>query len=276
MKNYKETKLKFLSNNPHIILNILYLHYTYFINNNNLRLNLEVLFFVLNEKNVSQIEEQQILVKQLVLMNDFICNSKKTISQIKKIINCSFSDSPSQFDEMIKLSLLLNNLDSKNFRKNLFNKKSNIHNGNDSFYSLVICSIFYEELLNVHIPHNLIQIRENFSQYEEIITYLYHNNNHITLLFDVGNFDVKIIRVGKNLISYLNSSLFDIFPKNFEDYQREEIKEILLTYLKKNNTSNSSIYNIPEMKFIIIEKDNIQLYYKLLNLQISLLFKKEM
>ena len=276
MKNYKETKLKFLSKNPHIILNILYLHYTYFINNNNLRLNLEVLFFVLNEKNVSQIEEQQILVKQLVLMNDFICNSKKTISQIKKIINCSFSDSPSQFDDMIKLSLLLNNLDSKNFRKNLFNKKSNIHNGNDSFYSLVICSIFYEELLNIHIPHNLIQIRENFSQYEEIITYLFHNNNHITLLFDVENFDVKIIRVGKNLISYLNSSLFDIFPKNFEDYQREEIKDILLTYLKKTNTSNSSIYNIPEMKFIIIEKDNIQLYYKLLNLQISLLFQKEM
>ena len=278
MKNYIESKFKMLSNNPSILMNILYFHYSKIFKNQNINVNFQLIFLVLNEQNKTLIEEQKILINQLILMNDFIYFSKKTLAQIKKIIhNNTYIDSPSQFEDMITLSNLLNNLDSNHFKKKLFIKK-NLNNKNNSFYSYMICSVFYEELLNENILNINLQIRENFSQYDEIITFLYHNNNNITLLLEIVNFNIKIIRVGKDLINHLNSSLYELFPKNLEQCQREKIKEILLDFISINTKSTVEYiqYNIPEMKFIIIEKDNELLYYKLLNLKINLLYKNKM
>ncbi len=278
MRNYSETKFKMLSNNPSIFMNILYLYYSKFYNDQNINLNFELIFIVLNEQNKNLIEEQKILVDQLILMNDFIYISKKTLNQIKKIIhNNTYTDSPPQFEDIINLSNLLNHLDSNNFKKKLFVKK-NLNNKNNSFYSYIICSVFYEELLNDNILNTNLQIRENFYQYDEIITFLYHNNNNITLLLEIVNFNIKIIRVGKDLIHHLNSSLYELFPKNLEQCQREKMKEILLDFLSKNPISTVEYiqYNIPEMKFIIIERDNEIIYYKVLNLKINLLYKNKM
>ncbi len=279
MRNYYETKFKMLSNNPSVFMNILYLYYSKIYNDQNITLNFELIFFILNEQNKSLIEEQKILVDQLILMNDFIYVSKKTLHQIKKIINNNtYNNSPSQFEDMVILSNLLSDLDSNNFKKKLFIKK-NLNNKNNSFYSYIICSVFYEELLNETILNFNLQIRENnFSQYDEIITFLYHNNNNITLLLEIVNFNIKIIRVGKDLINHLNSSLYQLFPKNLEQCQREKIKEILLDFISKNPISTVDYiqYNIPEMKFIIIERENELLYYKVLNLKINLLYKSKM
>ena len=79
-----------------------------------------------------------------------------------------------------------------------------------------------------------VKLRDNFSQYEELINYLYHHNNNISLSLDVSSFNLKIIRIGKNLINYLNCSLFELFPKNLEECQRENLKNMFLSYMKKN------------------------------------------
>ena len=277
MENYIEQKFKYISCSPHIFMNILHLYYINYMNDKNLQLNLEILYIILNEENKIQIDEQRILIKQLVLMNDFIFISRKILSQLKKIINKSFSDSPIQFENIIQLSISLKEISSNHFTNFLFNKK-NINNGNNSFYLLSICSIFFEELFNEHISNNQIKIRDHFSQYEETINYLYHNNNNITLLLDVINFDLKVIRIGKDLIDYINCSFFVLFPKNLEQIQRKYLKDLLLSLIKvkKKTFEPSENNNFPEIKLIIISKSNYIIYYRLLKLKINFLYKEEM
>ena len=103
MSNY-QSKLKIISNNSSIFIYILYLYYTNFLNDRNLKVNLEFLFFTLNEKKKLQIEEQKLFIKQLVLINDFIYHSKEAINLLKNIVNAPFSDSLSQLEESIKIS----------------------------------------------------------------------------------------------------------------------------------------------------------------------------
>ena len=277
MEKYLKYNLKNLSSNPNILMNILNLYYNNFSNNKNLRLNLQILFISLNEYNKTQIEEQKILIKQLVLMNEFILTSKKILKQLKKVINNSYTNLSSQFDDMINLSYILNELNSKEFKKNLFDKKK-INFENDYFYLLSICVIFYEELFDEKSSQNQINIKEYYFQYEEIINYLYYNNNNITLLLDIIYFDIKIIRIGKDLNEYLNSSLFKLFPENLEQIQRKNLKNLFLSLIEKkqNKTLDSLQYNIPEIKIIIQSKIDYTIYYKLLILNINFLYKKEM
>ena len=276
MDNYLKYNLKYLSSNPNILMNILNLYYNNCSNNKNLKLNLQILFISLNAQNKTQIENQKILIKQLVLMNEFILTSKKIIDQLKKVINNSFSDSPFQFDDMINLAYILNELNSKEFKKYIFDKKKIIFE-NDSFYLLSICVIFYEEILGEHISNNQINIKDNFSQYEEIINYLYSNNNNITLLLDIIHFDIKIIRIGKDLNEYLNSSLFELFPENLERIQKKKLKKLILSLIDKNQnkTLDTLEYNIPEIKLIIINKTGDTIYPRLLILRINFLYKKD-
>ena len=275
MSNYL-SKIKIISNNSSIFIYILYLYYTNYLNDRNLKVNIEFLFFTLNEKKKHQIEEQKLFIEQLVLINEFIYHSKEAISLLKNIVNVTFSDSLSQFEEVLKLTELLHILKAKKFKTTLFSKK-NISNANSVFYSLNICAIFYEELFNEHISNSQGQIKDNFSQYEELINYLYHHNNNISLLLDISSFNLKIIRIGKNLINYLNCSLFQLFPKNLEQCQRENLKNIFLSYKKKNSEliNNLQKYNMQEIQLIIVHKDNYQIYYRLLYMRINLLFKKK-
>ena len=272
-----QSNLKFISNNSSIFIYILYLYYTNVLNDKNLKVNLEFLFCTLNEKKKLQIEEQKLLINQLVLINDFIYHSKEAINLLKNIVNAPFSDSRSQLEEIVKISDLLHILKAKKFKTTLFSRK-NINNSNTVFYSLNICAIFYEELFNEHISNSQAPIRDNFSQYEELIGYLYHNNNNISLSLDVSSFNVTIIRIGKNLNNYLNSSLFELFPKNLEECQRDNLKNMFLSYTIKNVDiiNNKNKYNMQDIKLIIIHKENFQIYYRLLYMRINLLFKKKL
>ena len=274
--NKYQSNLKIISNNSSIVIYILYLYYTNFLNDRNLKVNLEFLFCTLNENKKLQIEEQKLLINQLVLMNDFIYNSKGAIYLLKKSVNASFSDSRSQLEEIIQLAELLNVLKAKKFQKILFSK-ININNANSLFYSLNICALFYEELFNENIAQSQGKIRDNFLQYEELINYLYHNNNNISLSLDVSSFNLIIIRIGKNLINYLNCSLYELFPKNLEECQRDNLKNMFLSYMVKNADSinNDNKCNIQDIKLIIVYKKNFQIFYRLLFMRINLLFKKK-
>ena len=275
MENYFEHNLKKISSSPNVLMNILNLFYNNnFPNNKNLKLNLQILFISLNEYNKAHIEEQKILIKQLVLMNKFILISKKILNLLKMIINNPFFDSISQFGDMVNLSYILNELNSKKFKKNLFDKK-HINIENDSFYLLSICVIFYEELFDEIISNNPIYIKDNIYQYEEVINYFYFKNNYITLLLDIINFDIKIIRIGKDLNEYLNSSLYNLFPENLEQIQKEHFKNLFLFGKKQNKILDYFDYNLPKIKLIIINKYNDTIYYRLLILKINFLYKEK-
>ena len=286
MKIYSDSQWKYLSTNPNIYINLLKLHYSGKYNklNFNLKLNIQLIYSILIEKNQAQINEEKILINQLLKVNEFMILAKKTIFQIRKIIAQNLSDSVTQlydFEYLIKCLYLLKN---KKYSNNLFQKNNN--SSNNLFYPLSLCLLIFEELFNDCVGNRQLQLRQCFGQFEEIITFLYKNNNNITLELDSSNFDLKIIRVGKELFNYLNKSLYELFPRNFEDNQKIEIRNIL-TNMDNINIKNFKDFtttpmlndidlNIPEIKLLIILKHHNGIYHHLLTLHINLLYKNIM
>ena len=205
--------------------------------------------------------------------------SKTTIIQIKKILSYNPMDTSYQLNDMFYLSDLLVELKSKKY-ESLFSNK-NFNPSNNSFYTLYICIILYEEIFNESIGNKFQQIRENFSQYDDTIFYLYKKNNYITLELNYYNFDFHIIRCGKELISYLNRSLYELFPKNLMKMQKKEIMKKLLDFqinhktLKTTSIAQEKYLNIQEIQLLIILKKNNKIFYRALILHIHFLFKDD-
>ena len=83
------------------------------------------------------------------------------------------------------------------------------------------------------------------SQLEEV--FLDHKNNKIiSLSVDLSKNFCKIVRAGKDLSSYKNKNLFDLFPLIFKEYQIN----LFLKSIKEN-------FNINNEQNIIINYDNI-------------------
>ena len=286
MKIYCDSQWKFLPTNPNIYINLLKIHYSEQLNqlNINLKLNIQLIYSILIEKNKTQINEEKILINQLLKINEFIILAKKTIFQIRKIIAQTLTDSVTQLYDLEYLIKYLTYLKKKEYSNDLFKKYNN--SSNNLFYPLSLCLLIFEELFNECVGNKQVQLRDCLGQFEEIITFLYKNNNNITLELDSSTFDFKIIRVGKELFSYLNQNLYDLFPKTFEDNQKKEIKNILTNfdniYIKNfkdlitTPLLNEIDLNIPEIKLLIILKHHYGIYYHLLTLHFNLLFKNIM
>ena len=283
MNIYSESQWKYLPTNPNIYINLLKLHFSEQSHklNINLKLNIQLIYSILIEKNKAQINEEKILIEQLLGVNEFMILTKKTILQIKKVIAQTLTDSVTQLNDLEYLIKLLTKLKNQKYINHLFKKYNN--SSNNLFYPLTLCLFIFEELFNECIGNKQQQLRESLAQFEEIITFLYKNNNNITLELDSTNFDLKIIRVGKELFNYLNDSLYELFPRNFEDNQKKDIINILTNFENINIKNykdltttpmlNEIDLNIPEIKLLIILKHNNGIYYHLLTLHINLLFK---
>ena len=282
MKIYINSKWEFLQRYPNIYINLLYLYYSIILKktHKNIILNIELIFNIFLEHNKVKVNKEKLLINQLKDINDFMKSSKITIAQIKKILSYNPMDTLNQLKDIFQLSYLLINLKSKKF-EHLFLTK-NIKITNNTFYTLYICIIIYEELFNECIGNKLQQIRENFSQYEETIYHLFKKNNYITLELNYSNFDFQIIGCGKELISYLNRSLYELFPKNLMKIQKNEIMKKLLNFSPNKKLhkmlETPTIYseinlNIPEIQLLIIFKKHNNIHYRILILHINFLFK---
>ena len=106
----------------------------------------------------------------------------------------------------------------------------------------------------------------------------------ITLEINAYNFVVKIIRAGGFLNKYENYSLFELFPEVFKTKQISSMKKILLnsnsdiensSKIDDNKTTNESYKNkendlqIIYFNFIIEEKEENNIYYQLLKLELN-------
>ena len=281
MKIYKNSKWEFIQKYPNIYIYILYLYYSIILKkkHKNIKLNIELIYYIFQEHNKIIINKEKLLIDQLKDINEFMRTSKTTIIQIKKILSYNPMDTSYQLNDMFYLSDLLVELKSKKY-ESLFSNK-NFNPSNNSFYTLYICIILYEEIFNESIGNKFQQIRENFSQYDDTIFYLYKKNNYITLELNYYNFDFHIIRCGKELISYLNRSLYELFPKNLMKMQKKEIMKKLLDFqinhkaLKTTSIAQEKYLNIQEIQLLIILKKNNKIFYRALILHIHFLFKDD-
>ena len=192
-----------------------------------------------------------------------------------------------KYEIIFNFGTLLDELKYKEIKNNnnLANSNSNNSNTIDKNLNcsnlITICSIFYEELYNESISNSRIYIRDSQNLLEDLINNNFKNHKLITIEINVSNFQVKIVRAGGYINKYENTSLFDLFPEIFKNKQIASMKKILLSSNSegqknvKNNKSSRSKNKDNEneylsFSFLIEEKDENNIYYKLLKLELNL------
>ena len=287
--NYRKYGKSIFSNNVYYYINLSYLIYSDYINNDiTLSLNEKIILEIVNQENQSFLENHQAQINQLILCNEFISLSKNTIKLIKNILH----DEQSFFKakKLLELSTLLTIMKKQKYKKSLFSHK--LENATNSRNMLIACSLIYEEIFNTTINNSHMPIRDNIQPLEDIFNLNNRNNNIITLEVDLMDNNCKIIRAGKGLYSHINKNLYDLFPIHFKQYQidifwnsifngfnneqeyfdlNENNKQINNNNLKKGKNRKEFI----EIKIIIKENIDEKVYYKLLTLRLSPLFNNE-
>lgn len=168
-------------------------------------------------------------IKLIEITNSFLLDFGKILKEIQKLI-CPFSKIYAEYNDYIRLSNSLANLKSKKYYQIIKPKNRN--------YSYTISTICFEELFNVSISQGEIQIRNDISQFEEIMTNYFEKNSDITMTIKIDDFSSKIIQIGKNLIHFLNSSFFDLFPNFVKTSQKME----MLKNIMKNEKNFQKFY----------------------------------
>ena len=296
--SYKYKGMEEFINNSYYFINLSFLIYSEYKDNNYiLLLNERILLQVLNKEN-RFLENHESQIKQLLLCNQFICLSNEIMTLIKDIINSDANISKAK--KMIDLSLLLAKMNDPIYKKNLFSNK--VENISSSKHLLIACSIIYEEIFNTALNNTQIPLRDNIQPFEDIINNHSNKSNRlISLGIDLINQNCKIIRAGKGLSTYVNNNLFDLFPLIFKQFQINHFMNNILDnfennvdfndnngiflnrkkpiksstkYIKgglKTNNNKNKKDNV-EIRIIICEIISSKMYYKLLTLKLSPLF----
>ena len=297
--NYKYKGKEALNNNYYYI-NLSFLIYSDYLKKNiTLSLNERIILKVINQ-NCPFLENHESQINQLILCNNFIELSKKVLAQLRDILNCEPNFYKAK--KIIDLSYLVKNMENKKFKENLFAHK--LENLSNSRHFIIICSIIYEEIFNMTLNDSKFPIRDNIQAFEDIFN-TNKINKIITLSLDLTKKSCKIIRAGKDLYSYINKDLFDLFPLIFKEYQINLFMSSILNNFwmdenKEKININSGIKRINKIKIkssknvqrtqkaldynkddyieinlIISEKMFSKIYYKLLNLKLSPLFNND-
>ena len=234
--NYKYKGMEEFIKNAYFFINLSFLIYSDYKNNNiTLSLNERILLEVLNKENYSFLESHESQIKQLLLCNQFINLSNDIMTLIKDIINSDANINKAR--KMINLSFLLIKMKDPIYKSNLFSNK--VENISSSKHLLIVCSIIYEEIFNTALNNSQIPIRDNLQPLEDIIqNHSNKNNRLISLGIDLINQNCKIIRAGKGLSSYVNYNLFDLFPLIFKQFQINHFISIILDNFETNINFN--------------------------------------
>ena len=291
--DYKYNRKKFIINSSYYYINLSFLIFSEYINNNiTLSLNIKLILYVINKEN-KFIDNESFQIHQIMFCNEFISLSNKILNQLKYILLEEYDSA----EKYIELSNSLNEMQMPKNKDELYNYKQD---NNSSIKNIILlCSILFEEIFNVTINSSQIPIRENNQIYEDIFMNNYRNDKIITLAVNLINSDCKIIRAGKDLYKYKDYNLFDLFPLIFRDHQIKsffsKIKEKFnikalnnkFAYMKlesihkkatvrfaheHKSKSKKNDSEFIEIKLIICENISKKIFYKLLILKISPLF----
>ena len=285
--NYKKYGKNNLIYNTNYYINLSNLIYFDTKNKNIvLSLNEKIILELINEENKSFLENHQIQIKQLLLYNEYFGLVKKILNILNEILNSA--NNFAKIEKLIILSKLLKEMKNENFKNYLFNRKFKYITNSKNL--LLACAIFYEEIFNKIIGKNKIQIRENNQLLEDFSENSNKNeNSKITLRFNLLDYNLYIIRVGKELFSYLNNNLYELFPIVLKNYQIEIFRNLIFNgfndkhenieemnddkniFIKKKKLKNEFITT----KLIIFEKISNKTFYKLLNIKLTCLFNNE-
>ena len=287
--NYKKYGKNNFNNNSNYFINLSNLIYTDYKNKNFvLALNEKIILEIINEENNLFLENHQIQIKQLILYNEYFSLVNIILKLIKELLK-----SPNDFskiEKLIKLSKLLKEMKDKKYKEYIFNRK--FKNATNSKNILLSCAILYEEILNKNLINKKLPIRDNSQLSKELIdNESINNNSYITLKFDLLTYTFHIIRIGKELSSYLNYNLYDLFPPVLKQHQIDLFINLIFNgfddkHENINDESDMSDKNIfskqkkiknefIESKLIILEKIYNKTFYKLLNLKLCILFNNK-
>ena len=227
-------------------------------------------------------------IESNIYTNNFINKAKFIIDFLYQILEEKKLEKATQ--KLFKLGELLDDLKYKEIRSNANNNNYN-GNNNEGLPNcndlLTICTLFYEELYNESISSSGIYIRDAPNILEDLINNNHKNMKHITLEIDIQYFKVKIIRAGGHFNKYVNDYLFDFFPVIFKNMQIKDMKEILLNSnsnmdREENRIRKGRKNKIRERKenkkqrikfnFIIEEKEDNEIFYRILKLKLSFLY----
>ena len=209
LKEIKQNKFNDLCKNRSLMIRLILLINKYQTMHFILSMNLKSLFDFINLNN--NLEKTYNVVYKLELMINFINDAHEILFFINDIIHKNFNVS---ILELVELSKLIDKINSKTYKKRLLKNKSN-----ESCYFSIVCGVFYEEILNKSLIKHNFQIRENLSQYEDSINFLYENNNKITITMNFISDECRIIQIGKDLFDNFNNDFSLLFPEDFRDYQ---------------------------------------------------------
>ena len=312
--NYKNKGKESIKNNSYYYINLSFLIYSdYKQNNISLSLNERILLEVLYKENSSFLDNYESQINQLLLCNKFITLSTQILNLMKNLLK--YDSNLNKTKKFVELSILLKQMKDPKYIKNLFCHKS--ENVSNTKHLLLTCSIIYEEIFNVILNNSQMPIRDNLQPIEDIFHICMNkNNNIISLALNLTNKNCKILRAGKGLYPYINNNLFDLFPLIFKQYQinlfiscilenfesnskkRSNINKFnrkttfnrkdkigakkssikhMNNYLKSmnNNIYNSNNKEFVEIKVILSENIESKMYYKLLSLKLTLLFNSD-
>ena len=217
--------------------------------------------------------------------NSFLIKAKNIVQNFYEMFDEKNVEKKSQkFLSLVeKLDELKFNEIKSNLSSHFGNNNGNNNDGLPNCKNLItICSLFYEEIFNESISNAGTYIRETSNILEELVNNNNKNSKQITLQINIKNFNIIIVRAG----GYLNNNFIDIFPTIVKNNQIIEIKNLLLNSnnnlqkgTKKYNKKNALSKKGKEDKrqyiyftFIIEEKEENNIFYRLLNLELSLLF----
>ena len=275
------------SNNSYYLINVIYIYSKNLSQKDyNSMVNTELMYEVINSENSQILDEHNICLDKIKYANNFLNKAKYIIEFLYEILEENKMEKITQ--KLFKLGELLDDLKYKEIKSNNNNYNGNSNEGLPNCNNLLtICSLFYEELYNESITNSGIYIRESPNILEDLININYKNIRHITLEIDILCFKVKIIRAGGHINNYINNYLFDLFPIIFKNSQIKQMKDLLLS-------SNNNIYNEQnegkkqksnktkkwkenkkqkiKYNFIIEEKEDNEIYYRLLKLKLSFIY----
>ena len=286
--NYKKYGKNSFRNNINYFINLLNLIISDYNNKEiNLSYNEKIILEIINKENLL-LDSNRLQFNQLVIYNEFNSLIRKILDLMKEtlIIEQYFP----KIQNLIILSKFLNEMKDNKFKKYLFNNK--LKNITNSQPLLLACSILYEEILNITLNNNNhIAVKDNAVLLEDFSEFSENNNNIITLEFDIIDFNCKIIRAGKDLFSYVNFNLYDLFPPFLKQHQKNLFTNLIFTGFNKQlekGRSEKSLYmknrkkiEFIDFQFIFSEKNTNNInstnknYFKLLNLKFTCLFNND-
>ena len=274
-------------NSSYYLINLIYIYsLTFFKNNINLLLNIELLFDIVNSENTPFLEDYKICLDQIQYSNNFFIKANKILIAFDEVFDEKNLEKKSR--KFLKLAELLNKLKYKEIKSCVNNNNYGNNNAEripNCNNLITICSLFYEELFNESISNSGIYIKDSPNILEDLINNNYKNIKQITLEINIANLKGKIIRAGGYMNKYENNDLIDYFPSIFRGRQTLQMKKNLLdsnnnVLIKSGKKYDKNINKKNDKKiekeyinfsFIIEEKENDNIFYRLLKLKLRLI-----